>query len=53
MDDLLQVGAQRAHAVETGVLLDGRARVGDELLGARLLVHGQAVLQLGHELSAW
>ena len=45
-----EVGDQRAHAVEAGLLLDRLARVGDQLLGARLLVDGQPVLQLADEL---
>ena len=46
MHDLLQVGGQRPHAVEAGLLLDRLPRLRDQLLGARLLVHRELVLQL-------
>src|SRR2546430_9959169 len=39
VDDLLQVGGERPHAVEARLLLDRLPRVGDELLGARLFIH--------------
>src|SRR5688500_17990456 len=37
--ELLQIGDQRAHAIQPGLLGDRRARIGDRLLGARLVVH--------------
>ena len=50
MDDLLEVGDQRPHAVEAGLLLDRLARIRDQLLGPRLLVDRQPVAELVDEL---
>ena len=50
MDELLEVGDQRTDAVEAGLLGDRLSGVGDELVGARLLVDRKAVLQVGDEL---
>src|ERR1044072_4510795 len=44
--ELLQIGDQRAHAIQPGLLGDRRARIGDRLLGACLVVHGQTVGEL-------
>src|SRR6267378_1037834 len=49
-EHLLEVGAQRSHAVEPSLLLERFARVPDELLGTGFFVNRQAVLELAEQL---
>jgi hypothetical protein len=50
VDDLLQVGGQGPHALQRRLVVEGPAGVGDELLGAGLLLYQQVVLELADEL---